>query len=108
MVLSVILGKYTSLVPFLLVERLSTDVILGCDYIERQVEPILSKKSLLVVKDNKKAPFHSIARRSWAPRDPVRYEKEPKRDPLKPCSRIYATRRIFVPPQSETVITVLS
>lgn len=67
---TVILGDYTSRVPSLLVERIYTDIILGFDYIERNVEEILQGKRLLFLRGNKKTLIRRNAEGIWSPQIP--------------------------------------
>lgn len=102
-VLTVALGEYTSRAPFLFVERVSTNVILGCDCIERNVEEIVPNNRMLVLKDNTKVLIHRIAWREWKPPSPMRATPI-ERNPLRHCRHIYAARRMSVSPQGEKVI----
>lgn len=88
-VLTVISGDETLRVPFLLVGRLSKDVILCFDYIERNVEAFLPNRRTIVLQENAKVPIHKITRRELRTSSPVR-AKPIKRNPLRHCGRIYA------------------
>lgn len=87
--LTYVLGDYTPRVPFLVVERPSTDLIISCDYIEWNAEAVLPEKRLLVLEDNTKASIHTIAQREC---------KRPSLMRAKPVnSNLSGTADVFTP-----------
>ena len=55
--LTVELGTRVEVVPFLVVDRLSTQVILGCDFCDKHVESIRPRQRVIVMDDGTTVPI---------------------------------------------------
>lgn len=97
-VMNIRIADYLARVPFLVVEHLSTDMILGCDYIGNHVDSIHYKKGVLYMSTYSSV---QVFRRSASVGGltPARDEAQKLwKNPFCHCRRIYVARKIVLPP----------
>ena len=68
-------GTRTELVRFNVVDRLGTEFILGCDYLENHIEAIRPRRRVLEITDGHTVPILRRALRSLANRDTITDEE---------------------------------
>ena len=56
--LSIRLGNYCARIPFVVVDRLSTDAILGCDFLDNHVRALMPRKRIVVLPDGSTVRIH--------------------------------------------------
>ena len=102
------LGSYETRVNFVVCERLSVPVILGCDFCDRYVEAIMPRQKMVELDDGSTVPIIRVP--STRARDavplpaPLRYPTAA--DP--PAPKVHASRSYKLQPRSQTWIEVVS
>ena len=97
------LGTYKCRLTILVVETLSTDLILGCDFIDNQVGSVNPRLREVMIKNGSRV---RIQRRIYTlPREELRV-REDDTPPTPSIRKIRGAHRAVVPPSSEMVISV--
>ena len=112
--LLVTIDNYSARVAFVVVERLATDAILGCDFMDHHVEALCPRKRVVVLLDHSVAkiyrrPAHALAKMQRKKDKDARGEKQKEllKDESKQNARaISVAKKIWLQPESETVVSV--
>ena len=96
------MGNSTSKQRFTVVDRLATDVILGCEYCDDHVEAIRPRKREVVLDDGTVIPI--VRRPSTRAKDAVPLPAGKEMKPSKTSPRVWATKRCMVPAGHQCVV----
>ena len=102
------IGAYTARITFVVVDRLSTDAILGCDFLDNHVEALLPRQRTVVLKDQTRARLYRRPADS-CPRaknvgETLQKEHQRGNEPLPKPRTLRVARTITLPAGSETVV----
>ena len=104
--LQVRLGQHTAKAKFYVVEKLATDVLLGCDYCDKYVEAIKPRKRVVEMEDGTEVPI--IRKPSTRSKEaaPLPYEEVEKATLPPAKTRICPTKKHRLEPGTQTVVEV--
>ena len=99
-------GGRSEIVTFYVVERLATEVILGCDYCDKHVESIRPRRRLVEMEDGSTVPI--VRRPDKRKHNTVPLPEEQEYVPLKGriSNKIAVSKEIKLPPETQSWIEV--
>ena len=102
------MGSRFEVVKFNVVERLGTDVILGCDFCDKHIEAIRPRKRLIELDDGTTVPILKRPESRAKHSVPLPAEQEYIPPKGRSSSRVYASPTTILKPQSQNWISVKS
>ena len=104
--LAVQVGTRFEIVKFNVVERLGTDVILGCDYCDKHVEAIRPRRRIVELDDGTTVPILKKPEGRAKHAVPLPAEQEYVTPKGRPTPKIYSTKTVILKPNTQTFINV--
>lgn len=102
------IADHLARVPLLVAKHLRTDMIFGCNNIEKHVGAIHPKKSVLYMRNFSSVQIHRRPASTWK-RTPAENEANKlKNDPFYLCRRIHVAMKSVLSPGSETIVLTQS
>ena len=100
--LTVKIGTYRASVTFVVTKTLSTDVILGCDFLDNHVKWIGTRSRKILLKDDTEIPIYRRPAKEIEIEDPEKENAQANQQSK--FSKIRVAQRINLPPKSETIV----
>ena len=104
--LAVQVGTRQDVVKFNVVERLGTDIILGCDFCDKHVEAIRPRKRLVELDDGSSVPILKRPEGRAKNAIPLPAEQEYVSPKGRSSDRVYSTQKVVLKPGQQNWITV--
>ena len=97
------IGSYRASVTYVVTKTLSTDVILGCEFLDNHVRWIGTRERTLILRDETEVSIYRI------PAKEIEVEDNPKREDREAMQKrklpkVRVAQRIILPPMSETIV----